>query len=294
MTSLGKYQAYNTFVHRIDARIKLIAMLLSMVSVFLTYSENIFMSLTIYAGIFLLLFVLGLFAKVSFLSIFKTLSALWVMITFVMIINVFFTKPTLSPNIDPTPYIAFKIGVVDIYWLAIVNFLLVLSRLILVIMITNIFTSTTKPMEMTNAIEWLLFPISLLHVPVQKFAMMISLALRFIPTLQEETERIIKAQASRGVDYKQGKFKEKIKALIALIIPLFMSAFTTSGQLADAMEARGYDPDAKRTRYKTNHWSTVDTLAVIFIVLALGAIITMMIYQPDLYKALNINLPMVK
>ncbi len=294
MTSLGKYQAYNTFVHRIDARIKLIAMLLSMVSVFLTYSENIFMSLTIYAGIFLLLFVLGLFAKVSFLSIFKTLSALWVMITFVMIINVFFTKPTLSPNIDPTPYIAFKIGVVDIYWLAIVNFLLVLSRLILVIMITNIFTSTTKPMEMTNAIEWLLFPLSLLHVPVQKFAMMISLALRFIPTLQEETERIIKAQASRGVDYKQGKFKEKIKALIALIIPLFMSAFTTSGQLADAMEARGYDPDAKRTRYKTNHWSTVDTLAVIFIVLALGAIITMMIYQPDLYKALNINLPMVK
>lgn len=294
MTSLGKYQAYNTFVHRIDARIKLIAMLLSMVSVFLTYSENIFMSLTIYAGIFLLLFVLGLFAKVSFLSIFKTLSALWVMITFVMIINVFFTKPTLSPNIDPTPYIAFKIGVVDIYWLAIVNFLLVLSRLILVIMITNIFTSTTKPMEMTNAIEWLLFPLSLLHVPVQKFAMMISLALRFIPTLQEETERIIKAQASRGVDYKQGKFKEKIKALIALIIPLFMSAFTTSGQLADAMEARGYDPDAKRTRYKTNHWSTGDTLAVIFVVLALGAIITMMIYQPDLYKALNINLPMVK
>ena len=294
MTSLGKYQAYNTFVHRIDARIKLIAMLLSMVSVFLTYSENIFMSLTIYAGIFLLLFVLGLFAKVSFLSIFKTLSALWVMNTYVMIINVFFTKPTLSPNIDPTPYIAFKIGVVDIYWLAIVNFLLVLSRLILVIMITNIFTSTTKPMEMTNAIEWLLFPLSLLHVPVQKFAMMISLALRFIPTLQEETERIIKAQASRGVDYKQGKFKEKIKALIALIIPLFMSAFTTSGQLADAMEARGYDPDAKRTRYKTNHWSTVDTLAVIFIILALGAIITMMIYQPDLYKALNINLPMVK
>lgn len=294
MTSLGKYQAYNTFVHRIDARIKLIAMLLSMVSVFLTYSENIFMSLTIYAGIFLLLFVLGLFAKVSFLSIFKTLSALWVMITFVMIINVFFTKPTLSPDIDPTPYIAFKIGVVDIYWLAIVNFLLVLSRLILVIMITNIFTSTTKPMEMTNAIEWLLFPLSLLHVPVQKFAMMISLALRFIPTLQEETERIIKAQASRGVDYKQGKFKEKIKALIALIIPLFMSAFTTSGQLADAMEARGYDPDAKRTRYKTNHWSMIDTLAVIFTALALGAIITMMIYQPDLYKTLNINLPMVK
>ena len=293
-SSLGKYQAYNTFVHRLDPRIKLITMLLFMVSIFMSYSENIFMDLVIYGGVFVLLFILGICSKVSFFRIFRSLIALWVMILFVMILNVFFTKPTLSPQIDPTPYIAFSIGSVNIYWLAIVNLILVIYRLALVIMITNIFTSSTKPMEMTNALEWLFYPLTLIHIPVQKFAMMLSLALRFIPTLQEETERIIKAQASRGVDYKQGRFKEKIRALIALIIPLFMAAFTTSGQLADAMEARGYDPDAKRTRFKTNRWTYLDTCGVLFALLLLGSILVLAIMKPDMFAYFNIPLPMVK
>ncbi len=293
-SSLGKYQAYNTFVHRLDPRIKLITMLLFMVSIFMSYSENIFMDLVIYGGVFVLLFILGICSKVSFFRIFRSLIALWVMILFVMILNVFFTKPTLSPQTDPTPYIAFSIGSVNIYWLAIVNLILVIYRLALVIMITNIFTSSTKPMEMTNALEWLFYPLTLIHIPVQKFAMMLSLALRFIPTLQEETERIIKAQASRGVDYKQGRFKEKIRALIALIIPLFMAAFTTSGQLADAMEARGYDPDAKRTRFKTNRWTYLDTCGVLFALLLLGSILVLAIMKPDMFAYFNIPLPMVK
>lgn len=288
-TSLGKYQAYNTFVHRMDPRVKLCSMIILMVSIFLTYTENPFMNLTIYAAIFILLLILGFLAKTSFLSIFRSLLGIWVMILFVLILNVFFTKPT-----NPDVGIAFTIGNLKIYWLAIINLLYVFSRLLIVIMITNIFTSTTKPMEMTNALEWLLFPLSLIKIPVHKFAMAISLALRFVPTLQEETDRIMKAQASRGVDFKQGKFKEKVQALISLIIPLFMSAFTTSGQLADAMEARGYDPNAKRTKYKTYSWSFNDCFGVLFAAAMITGMVLLSVYKPDLYEMLHISLPQVR
>lgn len=288
-TSLGKYQAYNTFVHRMDPRVKLCSMIILMVSIFLTYTENPFMNLTIYACIFILLLILGLLAKTSFLSIFRSLLGIWVMILFVLILNVFFTKPT-----NPDVGIAFTIGSLKIYWLAIINLLYVFSRLLIVIMITNIFTSTTKPMEMTNALEWLLFPFSLIKIPVHKFAMAISLALRFVPTLQEETDRIMKAQASRGVDFKQGKFKEKVQALISLIIPLFMSAFTTSGQLADAMEARGYDPNAKRTKYQTYSWSLNDCFGVLFASAMIAGMVLLSVYKPDLYEMLHISLPQVR
>lgn len=288
-TSLGKYQAYNTFVHRMDPRVKLCSMIILMVSIFLTYTENPFMNLTIYAAIFILLLILGLLAKTSFLSIFRSLLGIWVMILFVLILNVFFTKPT-----NPDVGIAFTIGSLKIYWLAIINLLYVFSRLLIVIMITNIFTSTTKPMEMTNALEWLLFPLSLIKIPVHKFAMAISLALRFVPTLQEETDRIMKAQASRGVDFKQGKFKEKVQALISLIIPLFMSAFTTSGQLADAMEARGYDPNAKRTKYQTYSWSLNDCFGVLFASAMITGMVLLSVYKPDLYEMLHISLPQVR
>jgi energy-coupling factor transport system permease protein len=288
-TSLGKYQAYDTFIHKLDSRVKLVGMLVFMVSVFLSYSDNPFMNLTIYLGIFIILFLLGLFAKVSFLSIFRSLIGLWMMILFVLILNVFFTKPT-----DLSVGIAFSIGSVNVYWMAIVNMLYVLGRLVIVIMITNIFTSTTKPMEMTGALEWLFYPLSLIGVPIHKFAMAISLALRFIPTLQEETSRIMKAQASRGIDYNQGKMKEKLKAVIALIIPLFISSFTTSGQLADAMEARGYDPNAKRTRYKTNHWAIRDTLSCLFLALIVTGMVLLMVYRVDLYQIYGIQVPQVQ
>ncbi len=287
-TSLGKYQAYDTFVHRLDARVKLVTMIVLMVASFMTYVSNPFMNLTIYLGLLVILILLSFLSKVSFLSVFRSLLGIWVMILFVLILNVFFMKPS-----DPSVGIAFSIGSLHIYWMAIINMLYVLSRLILVIVITNIFTSTTKPMEMTNALEWLFYPLSLIHVPIHKFAMAISLALRFIPTLQEETSRIMKAQASRGVDFEQGKLKDKVKSLISLIIPLFMSAFTTSGQLADAMEARGYDPNSRRTKYKTNKWSIRDVIGCLFCALLISAIVLLCVFKPDLYLYFNIPLPRI-
>ncbi len=277
--TLGKYQAYNTIFHRMDCRIKLIGLIIFMVASFLNYGltkvNGAYSNLIVYIFLFVILFIFTLISKTSFLQLFKSLKALWVMLLFLLIIQIFLPSANVSGDI------AFNIFNRDIYYSTIINLAYIFLRLILIMMLTNIFTSTTKPMEITSAMEWLLYPLKLVKVPVHKLAMAISLALRFIPTLIEETNRIMKAQASRGVDYKQGKFKEKLKAIIALIIPLFMQAFITSGELADAMEARGYDPNAKRTRYRSNKWTLKDTVSVILLACFLSGMITLAIIKFD-------------
>lgn len=285
-TRLGKYQAFDTPIHKIDARIKLIALLIFMVSIFLPYGRSdIYMdysNLLVYLGIFLILLFLTIFSKTSFLQLFRSLKALWIMVIFLIFINIFL--PTKMGG-----DIAFTLWGKDIYYSTIFNLSYILVRLVLVMMMTNIFTSSTKPMEMTAALEWLLTPLKIVRIPVHKFAMAISLALRFIPTLIEETNRIMKAQASRGVDYKQGKFKDKMKAIISLIIPLFMTAFLTSGELADAMEARGYDPDSPRTRYRTYKWGIRDTVSCFAVLLFLTGIVLLCVFRFDIQDILPIT-----
>ena len=127
----------------------------------------------------------------------------------------------------------------------------------------------------TLAIEDLLNPLKKIGFPSHELAMMISIALRFIPDLLDEAKRIMKAQASRGVDFSEGKLTDKIKAIISLIIPLFISAFQRAEDLANAMESRNYNPEAKRTRYKTLKWRRTDTLAFIFTAIVSGCVITL-------------------
>lgn len=290
MTSFGKYRGFNTVFHRMDGRIKLIGMILFMVSFFLSYGTP-YMNLIIYGSIFVMLFIMTVISKASFLSLFRSLKALWVMIVLLLIINVLVNKDTNSTILFTIPFNAEEGKGVAIRLSAIINVSYVFLRLVLVLMTTNLLTATTKPMDLTGALEWFFYPLSLIKIPVHKFAMSISLALRFVPTLEEETQRIMNAQASRGVDYKHGKLKDKVKALISLIIPLFMSAFLTSGELADAMEARGYDPNAKRTKFKQNHWSMKDTLAIIFLGGYLSAMIVLAYFRFDLFASLGITLP---
>ena len=129
--------------------------------------------------------------------------------------------------------------------------------------LTMILTSTTKPLDLTYALEWYMTPLKVIKFPAHEVAMVISIALRFIPTLLDETTRIMKAQESRGVDFKHGKFSARLKAIVSLIIPLFISAFQRSEELADSMEARGYDPSAQRTRYRILkfHWKDLFSFA---------------------------------
>lgn len=283
--TLGKFNNLDTIVHRIDSRIKLIALIVLLVSVFLSYGSA-YMNLVVYGGIFILLFLLTLFGKTSFLLLFRSLKGLWVMILFLLILNIFLPSASASESM-----VLFTLFGVEVHLSTILNVSYILLRLILVLMMTNIFTSTTKPMEMTYALEWLFYPLSLVRFPVHKLAMTISLALRFIPYLFDKTNQIMKAQASRGVDYRQGKFKDKIRAIVSTIIPLFLSSFQVSGELADAMEARGYDPDAKRTRYRAYRWSLKDTLSALVVLLFLGSMITLAILKPDIFVAMGMTLP---
>ena len=150
------------------------------------------------------------------------------------------------------------------------------------ISITCILTATTKPLDLTYALEWYLAPLKVIHFPTHEIAMTISIALRFIPTLLDETFRIMKAQTSRGVYFKNGSLKEKVRAITSLIVPLFLSAFQRSEDLANAMESRGYDPTAKRTRYRMMHWRWQDTINFILTIIFLGSLITISVMRIDL------------
>ncbi len=240
--TLGKYVPYNSFLHRMDARNKIFCLIALMVAIFISYST---WELTFIIGGLLALFtiVLILISHISFKSLFKSLRVLWFMIIFLLIIN------CLVPPVGATA-VAFSIGSFNVYWDAILQSLKIILRLVLMISLSMILTATTKPLELTYALEWYLTPLKIIKFPAHEVAMTISIALRFIPTILGEVERIMKAQSSRGVDFKHGKISSRFKAIISLIIPLFISAFERSEQLADAMEARGYDPKQKRTRYR--------------------------------------------
>ena len=137
-----------------------------------------------------------------------------------------------------------------IYWNALSQTGYIAVRLVLMIVITTLLTATTKPTDLTIALEDLMKPLKRIGFPANEIAMIISIALRFIPTLIEETQRIIKAQTSRGVDLQEGKLKEKVMAILSLIVPLFVSSYQRAEELANAMEARGYVPSRPRTRYR--------------------------------------------
>jgi energy-coupling factor transport system permease protein len=265
--TLGRYAPFNSFVHRLDPRSKLFILVLMMVAVFYSYQSQV-MTFVMGGILFLIIFVILLVSRISLRQLFSSLKALWIMIIILLLINI------LVPPINATN-IAFSIGSVNVVWESILQSAKIILRLVMMISLTLILTATTKPLDLTYALEWYMYPLKIIKFPTHEIAMTISIALRFIPTLLDETMRIMNAQASRGVDFEHGKIKEKIKAILSLIVPLFMSAFQRSEELANAMEARGYNPRAKRTRYRNLHWSLGDTFALILImVLTAGVIVT--------------------
>ena len=137
-------------------------------------------------------------------------------------------------------------------------------------------------LDLTYSLEWYLIPLRVVKFPTHEVAMTISIALRFIPTILDETNRIMKAQSSRGADFERGGLIKRFKAIISLIVPLFISAFERSGQLAEAMEARGYDPRAKRTRYRILKFHYSDILSFITVGVIFGGVLYLAIAHRDL------------
>jgi len=251
----GKYIPIDSIMHRIDPRAKLIGLFLMIAAVFVSKSWIVFGVIAVFLAIGLIL------AKIGIKMIVQSFKPMIMMMLFLLFINSLSIK---------TGYVLFTIGTFEIYSDAIFNTLFVIVRLLLMISITTLLTATTKPLDLTMGIEWLLKPLEILHFPTHEVAMMVSIALRFIPTIIEETIRIMNAQKSRGVDFENGKLAEKVTAILALIVPLFSVAFERAYELADAMEARGYIPGAERTRYHVLKFKFLDFL-FIFICLAILA-----------------------
>jgi energy-coupling factor transport system permease protein len=267
--ALGRYIPYNSWIHRLDPRAKLGSMVFLMILIFIRFS-NISTNLTVYAFLFLLMFGLLRITKIKIAQLFKQLKALWLMMTFLLIINVLIPLPI-------NPDWSYEFLGLRIYGDSLVQTLYIVVRLMLMISLTLILTTSTKPLDLTYAIEWYLAPLKKLRFPSHEVAMTISIALRFIPTLLEEAMRIMNAQASRGVDFVHGKMAEKIRAIISLIVPLFISSFQRSEELANAMEARGYNPLAMRTRYRQLAWKNIDTLSLSIVLLVFIGILLLQI-----------------
>lgn len=269
--TFGRYAPYDTFVHRLDPRNKILMMLLLFVSIFLKL--NSWSSTLIITGfIFLFLIILMIISKVSFIQLLKSLGAMWMLVLFLLIIYIFVPNPAYDPT-----HIAFYIGTYGVNYDAFYQSGYIIFRLIMLIMITMILTSTTKPMDLTYALEWYMTPLKLVKFPTHIVAMTLSIALRFIPTLLDETQRIMKAQASRGVDFNRGGLFKRIVAILSLIVPLFVSAIGRSEELSNAMEARGYDPYAKRSRYRVLRFRYFDLFALIIVLAIFGGVLALRI-----------------
>lgn len=262
--TFGKYLPIKSYIHNLDPRLKIVSLMIFLVAVFFDAG---FIG---YAILSVFVLIVALLSKIKMKHVFKAIKPMLFMVVFLTIFNVFLIK-TGEP--------LFSIFSLTIYSGALLQSAYIFIRLILIITLTTILTSSTKPLDLTLAIESLLTPLKKIKFPAHEIAMMISIALRFIPDLLDETKRIMKAQASRGVDFNEGKFMEKVKSIVSLIIPLFISAFQRAEELANAMESRNYNPEASRTKYKSLSWEMQDTIAftVVLMVSTLVIVLSMIV-----------------
>ncbi len=258
--TIGQYYKTDSPVHRMDARMKLILTALFIVIIFLCKN---FFSLFV---MFLLTAVSILLSKVPFRMFFKSLKPIVPIILITAVLNIFYIK-------KGTTLLSFWVITITTGGLYTAFFMAV--RIICLIMASSLLTYTTVPTLLTDAIERLLSPLKVFHISVHTLAMMMTLALRFIPTLIEEIDRITNAQKARGADFESGKFLDRVRAMIPVLIPLFVSAFRRAYELSFAMTCRCYHGGDGRTRMKQMKFSAADFLALGVFLAALAGVIVL-------------------
>ena len=257
--TLGQYFPGDTVVHRLDPRTKLLMVILYIVALFLCKG---FVSYGVALAFLITAVVLS---KIHPKALFKGLKPLLIIIIFTAVLNLFYTDGTVLVK-----FWIFKITREGIY-----NAFFLVLRIMLLVMGTFLLTYTTSPIALTDGLESLLSPLKKLHFPVHELAMMMSIALRFIPTLIEETDKIISAQKARGADFETGNIFRRAKALIPILVPLFVSAFRRADELATAMECRCYHGGKGRTKLKQLHYRRRDVFSLLLGVAVLAGIIVL-------------------
>lgn len=260
--TLGQFFPGFSTVHKLDPRTKILLSILYIVCIFLANNLAGFLLLTV--------FTLCLIpaAKISMRVILRSIKPLILILLVTSLLNVFMTAGAGEP--------LFSWWIFTVYTEGLVRAAFMTVRVVLLIVGTSLFlTYTTSPIALTDGLEALLHPLTYIRVPVHVFSMMMSIALRFIPTLIEETEKIMNAQKSRGADFSSGGLIKRAKALIPLLVPLFVSAFKRAEELATAMECRCYRVDKKRTKLVKLTFHTRDLLWALLMLLLLGAVIAL-------------------
>lgn len=252
--SLGQYIPGNSPLHRSDPRVKILLTILCMVLIFLVNNYLNFLILYLFTGLIITV------SEIPLKYTLKGLKPILFIVIFTIIINLFTVKGTPI----------FKYGPIEISIEGIDISVKLALRLSLMVVITSLLTLTTTPILLTDALESLMKPLKYVGIPVHEIAMMMTISLRFIPTLLDETEKIMKAQASRGADFDSGNILEKAKSFIPILVPLFVSAFRRADEMAVAMEARCYRGSEGRTRMKQLKITPVD-YKIIAVTLAVAA-----------------------
>lgn len=246
--TIGQYYRADSVLHRLDPRVKIIGTLLYIISLF-TFSD--FLGYVVAIAFFVGMVCLS---KVPFSYIVRGLKPIFFMLLFTAVLNLFWTPGTAF----------FKFGVIELTWEGLQKTAFISLRLILLILGSSLMTLTTTPNQLTDALERLLRPLKYIRVPVHELAMMMSIALRFIPILIEETDKIMKAQMARGADFESGNIMQRLKSMLPILVPLFVSAIHRAGDLALAMDARCYHGGAGRTKMHPLRYQGKDILAYLF------------------------------
>ncbi|EOL45421.1 energy-coupling factor transporter transmembrane component T family protein [Enterococcus phoeniculicola] len=255
---LGRYMPGDSLIHRLDSRAKLVASFYFIGIIFMANNWQTYLLAAVFTLFAILL------SKVDLKFFIRGVKPLIWLILFTVALQIMFTRGG---------EVYWEWGVFSITEFGLTNGVFIFCRFVLIIFMSTLLTLTTPPLELSDAIEYLLRPLKVVRFPVHEVSLMLSIALRFVPTLMDETEKIMNAQRARGVDFGEGSLIQKMKAVVPLLIPLFVSSFNRAEDLATAMEARGYQGGDGRTKYRVLHWHNRDTMVVVAFVLLTIALI---------------------
>lgn len=266
--TFGQYYPTQSFVHRLDPRIKILALITFIVLLFV--ADN-FYSLFAVALIAMLAIA---FSRVPMKSVLRSVKGILVILIFTAVLNLFFHKGE---------HLLAEWWIFRIYTESIIFTVFFVLRLFFLVMISSVLTLTTTPVSLTDGIESLLKPLTYIKFPVHELALIMSIALRFIPTLIDETNRIISAQKARGADFESGNIFKRIKAIVPILIPLLISAFRRADELGDAMDARCYSGSKIRTKYKKLKFGWRDLVAFFFVAALIAGVVLLNIYCEQIF-----------
>ena len=258
--TLGQFFPGNSYIHRLDPRTKLIMLVVYIVALFLAVSW------VSYAVMLVFLAAVIALSTIPLKSIVRGMKPLVMILVFTGVLNIFFTTGE---------HVAISFWRITVYWEGLERALFMVVRILMLITGTFLLTYTTSPIALTDGLESLLGPLKLLRLPVHELSMMMCIALRFIPTLIEETDKIMCAQKARGADFESGNLMQRVKALVPILVPLFISAFRRADELATAMECRCYQGGEGRTKMKLLRYKLGDFKAFGAGVLLVAAVVVL-------------------